>query len=68
MQDASKPDLSNGHAKTNTSVSFYKHGGSASGSGSEEMILGTSPPPPVGGAPVDRGIMRTTEVQISVGN
>jgi hypothetical protein len=69
-------NLSNGKGETySTATSFYKHG-SAEGSGSEEMILGAPPgtvrltPPPhaktISAEAAARGIVRTTEVRVSV--
>ncbi|EAQ83675.1 hypothetical protein CHGG_10079 [Chaetomium globosum CBS 148.51] len=68
-------NLSNGKGETySTATSFYKHG-SAEGSGSEEMILGAAPgtlrltPPPhavISPEAAARGIVRTTEVRVSV--
>lgn len=54
-----------------TATSFYKHG-SADESGSEELILSTPPEQPHvvptegTGAPTGRGIMKTTEVRVTV--
>lgn len=67
-------NLSNGKGETySTATSFYKHG-SADESGSEERILGQVPGPGVVQLPphaittdeVARGIVRTTEVRVTV--
>lgn len=52
---------------SSTATSFYKHG-SAEESGSEEMILSTSPVQPhsVPTEGTGRGIMKTTEVRVTV--
>ncbi|KAL2151051.1 hypothetical protein VTH82DRAFT_6149 [Thermothelomyces myriococcoides] len=63
-------NLANPRGETHsTETSFYKQG--SDGSGSEEMILGataeaTAPPPPHAITTDERGIMRTTEIRVSV--
>ncbi|KAK4156003.1 hypothetical protein C8A00DRAFT_13028 [Chaetomidium leptoderma] len=74
IKTSGEENLSAGKAVTySTATSFYKHG-SPAGSGSEEMILGTPghgaaiqmPPHALTTDEATRGIVRTTEVRVTV--
>lgn len=75
IRNSGDDNLANAKGETYSTAtsSFYKHG-SADGSGSEERILGQVPGPGVVQLPphaittdeVARGIVRTTEVRVTV--